>query len=457
MVPRQNIRRYVESYMPVDSVCQFLTICSSLHPDDAFYMREFNLGYQKSDGSDGFSRFHQFRTSEELKKELIRRAPCRVDAGGILATETAYMKLGIVWKDIQALEKEFVVDIDINDYDDIRACDCTGKTLCPDCWEFLGVAAKTVDYLLRVKFGCSELLWIYSGRRGVHCWVLDRSAARFSVKYRRAIVAYLSPFTTMPDHRVYNGSCKIVSAFYSNTIVHEFEKLLETRALHLCAASATAYIVKIALATYKNTTLTRDLITAARPGMSNIAIWNRYKIALRKHHPDSERIIMTIVLSMVFPRIDAGVSVDLKHLVKCPFSWHPRTGSVCVPFDVHMAREFNPHTVPNINNFTNFAGFEKWLVLLDATLLDLSPTGQKYVCLDCVDTRLPLRDIPRYIVFNEPDEWVTHYTEHDHDTTETLENSRLSELVRRMCSKNSQSERSVLKKVFYDQLMSKFS
>jgi len=442
--------------MPIESVCQFLTLCSSLHPDDAFCMREFNLGYQKADGSDGFSRFHQFRTAEELKQELLRRAPCRVDAGGILATETVYMKLGIAWRDVQALEKEFVIDIDVDDYRDVRACGCTGKQLCQDCWAFLAVAAKIVDHLLRMKFGCSELLWVYSGRRGVHCWVLDRAAARFSVKYRRAIVDYLSPFNVMPDHRAYTGSCKVVSALYTSTIVHEFETLLETRALRFGSAPMNAYVMKIALSGHTNTLLTRDLVTAARPDMSNIAIWNRYKIALRKHHPESERVIMNIVLSLVFPRIDAAVSIDPKHLVKCPFSWHPRTGAICIPFDVHSAREFSLDDVPNISSFSNFAGFEKWLVLLDITLLDLSPTAQKYVCLDCVDSRMPLRDIPRYIVFNEPDEWVAHYAEHDHGNTETLENSRLSELVRRMCTAHPQSERTRLKKVFYDQLTSKF-
>ena len=121
-----------------------------------------------------------------------------------------------------------------------------------------------------------------------------------------------------------------------------------------------------------------------------------------------------------------------------------------------MAHEFSLSTVPNIKSFSNFADFERWLVLLDVALLDISPTGQKYVCLDCADTRLPLRDLPRYIVFNEPDEWVAHYEEHDHGNTETLENSRLSELVRRMCSTHAQSERTSLKKVFYDQLTSKF-
>lgn len=89
------------------------------------------------------------------------------------------------------LQRELVFDIDMTDYDSIRTC-CSGAGICKRCWGFIGAAVRVLDHAIRDEFGYQHLLWVYSGRRGIHLWVSDREAMELTDEQRRAIVGHLT-------------------------------------------------------------------------------------------------------------------------------------------------------------------------------------------------------------------------------------------------------------------------
>lgn len=96
--------------------------------------------------------------------------PLRIDIGPIYNNDAEYNKDTSKWG--TAVFREYVIDIDMNDYNDIRSC-CTGKSLCKSCWTFLIIAYEILKEILEQCLGFKHILWVFSGRRGIHAWVSD--------------------------------------------------------------------------------------------------------------------------------------------------------------------------------------------------------------------------------------------------------------------------------------------
>lgn len=54
------------------------------------------------------------------------------------------------------------------------------------------VAIKVLNDILRKDFGFKHLLFVFSGRRGVHCWVCDQNARMLSNAERAALCDYIA-------------------------------------------------------------------------------------------------------------------------------------------------------------------------------------------------------------------------------------------------------------------------
>ena len=63
-----------------------------------------------------------------------------------------------------------------------------------------------------------------------------------------------------------------------------------------------------------------------------------------------------LVLSYLYPRLDANVSTGINHLLKSPFCVHPKTGNICVPFDSAQVDNFKLAEVPTLTMVINELG-----------------------------------------------------------------------------------------------------
>ena len=138
---------------------------NTLIEKDFFSKREWSFTIE----DDIYIRYQSFQNKAEFINAIQKRQPYKIDIG---ATFSAPPKDHNTIKPelFKTIERELVFDIDMTDYDDIRTC-CKGANICRKCWPYMTMAIKVMDKGLRSDFGFKNILWVYSGRRGVHCWV----------------------------------------------------------------------------------------------------------------------------------------------------------------------------------------------------------------------------------------------------------------------------------------------
>ncbi|KAI9221695.1 hypothetical protein BC828DRAFT_397276 [Blastocladiella britannica] len=136
-----------------------------------------------------FVRPLSFTSMDALQAKLRQLKPIKFDLGAVYSVPPA-QKRAVHPSAYVPREKELVVDIDMTDYDDLRTC-CRGGAVCRRCWPLMAAAQRVLDASLRDDFGFKHILWVFSGRRGIHGWVCDAAARALPDDARLAIVKYL--------------------------------------------------------------------------------------------------------------------------------------------------------------------------------------------------------------------------------------------------------------------------
>lgn len=336
---------------------------------DFFAKREWSFTIE----DDIYIRYQSFRDKAEMMAAIQKRQPHKIDIGAVFSAPpkdhtTIRPEL------FKTVERELVFDVDMTDYDDIRTC-CTGANICKRCWPYMTMALKVVDRALREDFAFKHILWIYSGRRGVHCWVNDPEARALSNDARSAVVEYLSVETgtnensdrkmkstfTAPIHPALKRAYDILEPMFERCICDG-----EGQGLLASSRSIIEVLNKI-----PNDDLRKDIHSAIDvEGMSGAERWRILKEMItsptssaqgqkvkrsqkRVDYAEMDAWRYHLVFSHCYPRLDANVSKMQNHLLKSPFCVHPKTGRVCVPIDPSEADKFDPFSVPTVRALCN--------------------------------------------------------------------------------------------------------
>lgn len=336
-----SLQQYYQRLLPWYDI--YLWLNQSETPTNMFTDREFGAVFRKADGGEAFSRYCTYADVDAFKKAMVSLAPERFEIGAVFSVNPSVFRNASKSK-LFPIAKELNFDIDLTDYDDVRTC-CQGKDICIKCWQFITVAIHVIDKALREDFGFEHLLWVFSGRRGAHCWVSDAAARKLDDVQRKSIVSYLSLQTKngrtlvrRPLHPHIERSVKFLATRFEKNILVDQDPW--------CARSGWEKLLDL----ISHADLVRALRTQWEKEVdkSSKLRWRDITKFSEGLHVDLASVKENLILACMYPRLDANVTCAMNHLLKSPFCVHPSTNKVCVPIDKSKVDLFDPRVVPTL-------------------------------------------------------------------------------------------------------------
>ncbi len=330
------ISEYYEKKFPMKQFMPFIGLSD-------FQNREFGFVV----GENRFIRNISFNNTDLLRDFMVKNSVKDAYVGAVFDTspskETPIQK--IKWK-----FREFIFDLDIDEYDayeekgskgeetkdeklyvGVRNCGCREDKFCRECWSLIQDAAIFIDQTMKEDFGFKDVIWIFSGRRGVHGWVREKITQEFDRNQRRAILDYLTfihdPTRTQSIEDIPSEAKPLRNRIYSliakSFLTRSTPKELNNLGISLAKA--------------------RDIIK--KVNATEQFDHNKYNILI----PDNKLVrkkLSSEIIRMRYPRIDRKVTMDTNRVSRMPFSVHGKTGQIAIV--IKDLKSFYPVSAPTI-------------------------------------------------------------------------------------------------------------
>lgn len=337
-----EIRTYYKKWFPLTEITEWIQYKHDDIPQEPLDQRECAFWFDE----ERFARWSSIERMNGFLDNTMVSPPIRMEIGPVYSHPLADRK-GLPAGQFFAQHRELVFDLDADDFKDIKCC-CGDSEICEKCWPYMECALECLIKALTENFGFKHILPVFSGRRGIHIWVCDRRARELSGPVREKIVKYLNlrEIVSRPEWRV--DSCPLAKSMlslcedYFLTIVenqHIFTNEDISKEVEKLVGSKWMEVINDGLLEYTGS------LRSKWPVIKEKKITNTpfYKT------PQYYRLIF----NFSFPRLDANVTTTMNHLLKSPFSYHPKSGFISVPIPYERRSEFPYHWVPTLKALIN--------------------------------------------------------------------------------------------------------
>ncbi|KAF7701706.1 DNA primase small subunit [Cucumispora dikerogammari] len=238
-----SLKKYYSEIYPFKEIYNFLQITP---------YRELSFVHDNT----FFERYISITSLSHFRHLILDKKPSVINVGAF------YNSIPKKGSNLQAISRELVFDVDVTDYD--RTCECekssNRKKLCPDCFQIIKAAIGVLDYSMREQFGYKDILFVFSGGKGVHCWAMDKEAQDLTALERKGILGFLKkvcPKSVVKKNIINNMNKKPKSSeklpIYFAEILKRFN--VETKHYLVCDGEVTSnmkHLIKVPFSVHSN-------------------------------------------------------------------------------------------------------------------------------------------------------------------------------------------------------------
>jgi len=347
MMTTTSLKTYYATIFPMTEILCLITMngkCSSYERILAFQFP-----------NDIMKRYIEKYTSDTLERMIKEQHPLSIHCGrAAVPLFPVHHNKDLI---ICNIRKELVFDVDASDYDKIpskssecednikmriRPCECD-KSACDKCWYLIQFASKVIDYFITNIYDYKSLLWVFSGNRGIHCWINDKHALSLSKETRETIIKSM---ILKSDEEIINYLTN--KDYYISSTMKEIYHLLLQYFLsddhHVESLMNNQKFIDIILQyidRYYNNI--HGMLKKKWHNLHNTTgkeKWKQIEMITTKFNiiwKYNGGIVLPpphqfIIFRLFYPQFDEKVTIDTgEHLLKLPFSIHHSTKALSLP------------------------------------------------------------------------------------------------------------------------------
>ena len=334
-------KEYYQLFYPYEQLVELLT-CNG----DDLASIEFAIEGLSPDDDKFYRRYVSVKSAKELKAEVANFPYVKTFHFGAVYSGKPSGSARVS----APVRRVLSFDIDLTDKEwiPLKEKGDVSLALCDRAWPVCAASVDLLKRILKLAFGYTRVLAVYSGRRGAHVHVFDEGAMHLSSEARAAIVSYVNGTMGTDKLRSASGVHLVMTMHNLRKHVYRlFEEWFVDRMGVLANGEERNEFLK-RLDLYKYDSLSEMTSTLVADVIDKDTALDAWKCIVQKLEGVADRAPWVIdrldgaVLAYVWPVLDTKVTGDIAHLTKVPFACHAKTGRVACAMNVDIPWNFSP-------------------------------------------------------------------------------------------------------------------